>query len=92
MKSLDEEHWCNKCQAYVSGKHEEDAEFNLSEKRQDRKHPNPKKPYNNEFTYPEEDVKEFIRLLKAENMKFYEGEVTDDINKRIDKLAGEKLQ
>lgn len=42
-----------------------ETEFNLSEKRQDRKHPNPKLPFNNEFTYPEEDVKEFIQRREA---------------------------
>ena len=37
------------------------------------------------------DVKEFIRLLKEWNTKYVFGDISKDINKVIDKLAGEEL-
>ena len=69
--------------------------FVLSEKRQDRKYTKP--IYNTRFTYGEEDVKEFIRLLKEDlcltpDMGICRKENGCLICKRIMELAGEKLK
>ena len=73
-----------------------EKEFNLSEKIQDRKYPKP--IYNTRYTYDEEDVKEFIRLLKERS--FSNTCTCESCKDRphiinvndIDKLAGDKLK
>ena len=71
-----------------------EKEFNLSEKRQDRKKVKP--IYNTRFTYPAEDVKEFIKLLKEElsNPRMFDDaplSVAQNVAEHIDKLAGKEL-
>ena len=63
-------------------------EFNLSEKRQVRNKQN-SQIYNIPYTYSEEDVKEFIKLLK-ENPSIIQGTKYLRVSK-IDELAGDKL-
>ena len=67
-----------------------DKEFNLSEKRT-----LPDDLYGMSdgsiYWYEEEDVKELIRRLKKWNTKYVFGDISKDINKVINKLAGEEL-
>ena len=63
----------------------------LSEKRQDRKQVKP--VHNTRFTYPEEDVKEFIKKLKERTMGTSKLNPIDKARVccEIDKLAGDDL-
>ena len=67
-----------------------EKEFNLSEKRQDRKQPKP--IYNTRYTYDEEDIKEFIKRDTELIELALNGDITwDKLWKKRDKLAGDKL-
>ncbi len=60
-------------------------EFNLSDKRELKK-------YGLSYIYPEDAVREFIRLLKEELMNSCSNKIDGIIiHMKIDKLAGEKL-
>jgi len=71
-------------------------EFNLSEKivTGDLTSYDEKSEYYDDLTVRVEDVKEFIRLLKEEVYQEWENSKRldpNEINKRINKLAGDKL-
>ncbi len=62
-------------------------EFNLSNKRVQID-----EFYINDFHYPEDDVREFIKLLKEELMNSCSNKMDGIIiHMKIDKLAGDKL-